>query len=269
MKSGTSWLSRNLEASTQYSNGGLKEWRFWSAYLNPSLYPLRLERLRKSDKVPDQIRYRMLLQPEKYISEQIEQVVSSTQLRVLGDLTPGIGLEPANLHKLSAKLFASGLECKGLFLMRDPVERAISELFMKIRTGRPGYEIDLDSRRVQIERRLDEIARSNSQDLLQRSRYEETLVNCSEVGDTIPYKTMFFEEMFSQSHLDSITNFVGIRPVPINTEIVFPGRKLEIPRATREFLANELRQTYPIVEARHGGHLPDAWRSSMDLISRY
>jgi hypothetical protein len=161
----------------------------------------------------------------------------------------------------------AGLQCKGLFLMRDPVSRTESELRMKIKNNRPGFHLETANLKHSIPAQLDEIIRKQIMSLVAKSRYEISLEICDSISTEIPYKTVFAENLFSQVTMDEVCKFIGIDTIKIDARVYNVGRKLPISEDSRRFIASKLRGTYELLAQREGYDvLPNQWRQSMELL---
>lgn len=266
MKSGTTWLWKNLEQSPEFFGGGTKEWRFWPAFFSPQLLQKQLSQLDEPASPALRFRKSCLENPSVFLESVTRESQRDSNIRVLGDMTPSVGLDSETLDSLARLMLDRGFISKGLLLMRDPVERVFSEMSMKVRNNRPGFEIDPDSSQLAISKRIDEILRTQGEALFERSRYEKIIGSWDELREPIESRAIYFESMFSQSAMDKITDFLQMSPVVLIPRIIGGGKKLNPTLESRRFVAQQLSSTYEFCAAGQiAGRLPDMWKKSMEL----
>ncbi len=263
MKCGTTWLSRNLEESSDFFGGGIKEWRFWPSYFSLAIREQRLRDLEGVDTPEAVFRREALAKPDEFVDRLARKTQRSSKLRVLGDLTPSIGLSADQLQKLSTLMNQYELMPKGLLLMRDPVDRVFSELSMKIRNRRKGFEVDMDAPLHIRQSQIDRVLRTNCEAIFERSRYEKLILGLVDLESRVDSRTIFYENMFSQDSLDDIANFIGIVPPKINRKVIAGGRRVQPNAESMQFVAEQVRSTYEFFENSNDyGPLPEAWTKS-------
>ena len=82
--------------------------------------------------------------PQIFLQTCAAEVTNSSRYHILADLTPRTGrvLNESQLLRLSTLVQELGLSPKALFLLRDPLQRSVSELSMLVRNGlRENFEV--------------------------------------------------------------------------------------------------------------------------------
>lgn len=133
-----------------------------------------------------------------------------------GDVTPSYAGLPAEvLADIRAQLLQRGFEVRVLFLMRDPVERCISAVRFGLR--RDGL-VGADEAEV-----LRAVYASEGYEL--RTRYDRTMAAMEQVFPAHERLLMFYEELFTEGSMRTVTDFLGVPWVPPDFE-----RRLNVSR---------------------------------------
>lgn len=172
--------------------------------------------------------------------------------RLTGDMTPAYGLLPVARLREMADLAPAP---RFLYLLRDPVERAWSNTRMKVR--RAGFEgAAAQTRAIEV---FDRFLDGTEEQIGDRSNYAATLEALTEAVPAERLHVEFFEELFAQTALDRITDFLGISRHPAATgRVVHKGLPLTLDPERRAHARARLRDQYDAVEA-HLGQLPPSW----------
>jgi hypothetical protein len=176
---------------------------------------------------------------------------------VVGEVCPGYAdLEPDTF----AEIAGLGPDVRFLFLMRDPVARAVSSAQMQLWLGnRWGYEgNDPDG---YLSHLLSEVPEAPP---LRFSRYERTLQNLERGAPDNPLLCLFYESLFDrgQPEVDRVTAFLGVGQQPGNFGAVRnaarnPTAGIGDDLAAR--LRREFDGTYSFIRARFGDTCPQDW----------
>ena len=143
-KAGTSWLHDQLNRRKDADFGFLKEYHVFDALelehfssfrpKNPT--PLKWRTWRRA---------RFMEQPERYF-DYFASRLKPPQIRLTGDITPSYAGLSAESYQRIQKAFAQrGVQTRAVFIMRDPVERFLSQQRMQLRKRgllSPKHEIE-------------------------------------------------------------------------------------------------------------------------------
>ena len=143
-KAGTSWLHDQLHRRSDADFGFLKEYHIFDA--------LELERFANfRPKRPTPLKWRtwrrarFIARPERYF-DYFASRLKPPQIRLTGDITPSYAGLSAESYQRIQKAFAQrGVQTRAVFIMRDPVERFLSQQRMQLRKRgllTPEHEIE-------------------------------------------------------------------------------------------------------------------------------
>ena len=156
-KAGTSWLHDQLHRRRDADFGFLKEYHVFDALelehfssfrpQNPS--PLKWRTWRRA---------RMIQRPERYFSYFASRLKPS-HIRLTGDITPSYaGLSAKSFQQIRNAFAQRGVTTRAVFIMRDPVERFLSQQRMQLRKRgllTPEQEIEhLDKASIKLHKRV-------------------------------------------------------------------------------------------------------------------
>ena len=187
---------------------------------------------------------------EQYFAQLMYGEFNST-----GDITPAYaGLQAHTYAQIKTRLESAGFRVKVVFLMRDPVERCMSAIRVRIRERQSGEVAEL--LRVAYK----------SEGLSLRTNYHRTIVEIEKVFDSRDIYYGIYEEMFSAVNIEKLSQFCG---VPTNlaagSEMVNAGND----RAPIDFeLAKEISDFYSDVYDFCGNRFPQTkllWRDRLSL----
>ncbi|MES0827098.1 sulfotransferase [Ruegeria sp. SCP11] len=210
MKSGTSWVSDYLHSHPDVFHSPIKEMNFWNK-LDPNQMQkfgsdFRLHRMKKillKDRTsyPPSVRdWEKLLTlaeldnlntTEEYLSYFARRIGSETHF---GEICPQYSLMPARTYQRIAEL---GFDTRLMFFMRDPTERAASNIQHLLR--RRSFDVDQFIEQLSPESRE-----------YQRSDYTMTLEAYRQSGVKIPLKTFFYEDLFNDNSIHEICEFMNL-----------------------------------------------------------
>lgn len=289
-KAGTSWLYMNLSVHPECYMP-VKEVNYFDTAGNPKRAERVLKRhngylesaLERNSSKLDRKNIQKRLKTKRAHLDLLEQFASfrgddsdylyfltkgSDGKPLVGDITPNYSpltrAEFARMAQLSPN-------SRFLFLMRDPVDRLWSatrmsaELREKNLIGEKGVSSD----DVFLKRCLKRLDATTKGEVLRDPSMSNYKLTMQELEAAVPQgqiMTMFFEDLFEQSSFDKICDFLGIAPVPAQTETVkFPGRKLSLPADRYADVYKWLSEQYDWAAERYGDKLPKRWRDQMQL----
>ena len=143
-KAGTSWLHDQLDRRKDADFGFLKEYHVFDAlelehfsYFRPkNPTPLKWRTWRRA---------RFIQQPERYF-DYFASRLKPPQIRLTGDITPSYaGLSAQSFRSIKDAFKERGVQMRAVFIMRDPVERFLSQQRMQLRKRgllQPEHEIE-------------------------------------------------------------------------------------------------------------------------------
>lgn len=260
-KCGTTWLYQVIKQSNEVLDKNYlnKEWRFWKQYFNPKLIKKRkknlikntnksylpLKRLKLISKTnKENIRINNLENPEHFFSRINKDFLNDNKKKLLLDFTPSLGtkLSTKEINQMKSKMAKLGFETKSLWIIRDPVDRSISELKMKIKNNKYDQGLTYDSKK-----KLIDISYNILKDITKRSKYEKVYKKILQLE--IPYKVIFFNDLFSQNTVNDICKFADISFVGIfKNKINYSKNKIFINDDVKKKIKKELTQTYAFLK---------------------
>jgi len=210
-KSGTSWLHHYLKKSPHFNPGLMKEYHIWDAlflkssskYLVKNIEEQTLKGVKLTpeefERKKDVIALRFLVQSDSLPYEQYFAELMHGEFNVTGDITPAYaGLQAHTYALIKKRLESVGFKVKVVFLMRDPVERCLSAVRMKIRK-RQSESVPEKLRSVY-----------NSERLGLRTNYHRTIQELDKVFDSQDIYFGIFEEMFTEANIEKLSIFCGV-----------------------------------------------------------
>lgn len=266
-KAGTTWLHAYLASHPQVKVPGVfKEQQYWSGLhlpggdmFRPKTFPERV-RIALLPMVKRDARTREWAARQRAVTAaRPDHRDHATALlagwrgeRAVGEISPPYALLPASVL---AEMASLSPRARFFFVMRDPVDRAVSAARMYARIGGEGMDAE-----ALLERALS----GEDTRLLDQSDYARTLAALDAAGVTERTHVLFYETMFAQGQMDRLCAFLGVDPHPAATEDVvfsFNDRGLEIPDPLLARLRERLAPVYVAVRARFGTGVPGAWRA--------
>ena len=270
-KCGTTWLNWNLGMSPHVTNAGVKEWRFFRWYFSSTR---KLKYIDTGNHKADDLRYQMRSEPDEFLRNQARIVHSDPTMSVLADLQPSLGafLSTEDFRDLAGLFRGLELEARGMMFMRDPVDRAVSQLSMHVQLAKakslPKFERwRLSGFNVPETEALDRLVDHYLEELTFRSRYGEVLEKITALDATIPSLVMTTDELFSPGGLDLVTGFLEIPEVAVDPTPRNARRHVSISLESRRKIARSLESTYRYMEQYFGANgFPKSWLPSLDLL---
>lgn len=176
--------------------------------------------------------------------------------KIGGEITPAYAiLDKAGFERIAATLGTP----KVIFLMRNPVDRYLSQVAM----SRTPLARDQDTS-------AEPMAYLSRPGFVERSRYETTLTLLDQVFPKADVHVGFFETLYgpdAKAEHKTLCNFLGISDTPVAdvpAGRVFKRKKL--PKADRLKLAQTFASTYSAVKDS-GMDLPQCWQEDIELLA--
>ena len=263
-KAGTTWLHKYLKLSPHFNPGLMKEYHIWDALFidSCSKYLIKDNAEPRVDNVvfpleiasrEDILTLRGHIQSDSIPYEQYFAQLMYGEFNSTGDITPAYaGLHAHTYAQIKTRLESAGFKVKVVFLMRDPVERCMSAIRMRIRKRQSGEVAEL----LRVAYRSERISL--------RTNYHRTIVEIEKVFDPRDIYFGIYEEMFSAVNIEKLSQFCG---VPTNlaggAKMVNAGND----RAPIDFeLAKEISDFYSDVYDFCGNRFPQTkllWKSHL------
>jgi hypothetical protein len=263
-KAGTTWLHQYLKLSPHFNLGLMKEYHIWDALFIDSCrrYLIKDNAEPRIDNVvfpleiasrEEILTLRGHIQSDSIPYEQYFAQLMYGEFNSTGDITPAYaGLQAHTYAQIKNRLESAGFKVKVVFLMRDPVERCMSAIRMRIRKRQTGELAD----RLRVAYK--------SEGLSLRTNYHRTIIEVEKVFDPRDIYYGIYEEMFSAVNIEKLSQFCG---VPTNlaagSEMVNAGND----RAPIDFeLAKEISDFYSEVYDLCGNRFPQTkllWKSQL------
>lgn len=259
-KGGTTWLHQYLDTHPQCELGFQKEYHVFDAlYLDNcrGIYGNRVESLAdllqkkkgsaesgpvESEKLDGKILRKMklvsfYLDPRCYADYFDQLAAQGSQTRLVGDITPAYcALQDRHYTKIRALLESRGFTVKVIFLMRDPVERIYSAVYMDMaRKKRRGKSVGSSPEQMFLNA-------FDNEKVEMRTRYEKTVTHLERSFDSADIFLGFYETLFNDEGVRKVTDFLGVEFVRPDTrkKIHAASRKKKLSAAS----ANKVREYY-------------------------
>ena len=269
-KSGTTWLEAQLSKEIFFSNDQIKEYHVFDKLSyrcpNKSIQMMKKRfnknKRRRSKMCVIQKIEAMRLMPQIYFDHFDYIYCRNQNISHVGDITPAYALLPKNIFNfIKQGLEAKGFKVKVVFLMRDPVERAWSQLRMKNRLNHERKGAPKISPRAEF-KQLKEFYKKNS--CISRTRYQET---CSTIEKVFPLEDIyygFYESFFNQQEINRLTHFLEAPNIaPDLGQFIHTSPKPQTPIKGMDLLKREIRlfydPTYRWVNDRFPESIPNEW----------
>ena len=202
-KAGTSWLHYQLASRADTDFGFLKEYHIFDAVCHPEYECFRPKR-HAPWKWRTWRRSRFINKPERYFNYFSEKLKRKNIL-LTGDITPSYAcLTPKTYQLIRYEFEKRKILVRAVFLMRDPIERFLSQQRMQLRKmGKLSPEHESDYLREASIKLL-------NRNCL-RSNYPETI---DSLRSGLKINEIFlglYETMFSNSEYNRLCNFLDIK----------------------------------------------------------
>lgn len=273
-KAGTSWLHDYLDSDPGADFGGLKEYHVWDALtlqeaahfdmrpgrmVNRALMQL-VDRLKSRGPEAWSLRGELQQNPEKYF-DYFDNLLAQPGIHLTGDITPSYAaLDTGTLAQVKEGFARRDIAVKAVFIMRDPVARAVSAAQMnrRKRDWREGVPLTggIDSAVLRY-------ARSRQHDL--RANYARTVARMREVFAPGELHLGIYEAMFAPEAVEALSQTFGVahRPDRIATRVYDAGSGggPRVSEETKAILRGLLDETYRFC----AGEFPETrtlWRAA-------
>lgn len=214
VKCGSSWVRGYLHAAPGADFGRMGEYQVWDAITLDLARRFRIAtpaplarlrgRLAQTLGLPEDVphlRWRLQSDPSAYF-DYFARLLSRPGTRLTGDVSPGYALlSTETLARIRTGFAKRGIRTRAVFIMRDPVARADSQLRMETRKGRVPADLDLAS-----------FAAQPQPDAL--GRYDRTLTALDQAFPPEDTHVALFEELFSNKGIAALSRFADIPPRP-------------------------------------------------------
>lgn len=255
-KSGTSWLHDYLSSDAAADFGTLKEYHIWDALTLPEVahYDMRsghlknrtvtklISKLKGTGSDGWALRGHLQQDVSNYF-DYFEERLSQPGVHLTGDITPSYaGLSAETLARIREGFAERKIRIAAVFLMRDPVGRAISAAQMNRRKKdwREGVPLT-----VSFDKAVLTYAQSRHHDL--RANYARTIKTMREVFSPEYCHLYFYEKLFSENALAELTQKFGVsfRPERISNRVYGSAKSgRDVSSSTRRALRRALEPTY-------------------------
>lgn len=228
-KAGTTWLHAYLSNSNICDMGLLKEYHVWDALEVPELkeYDIRektspvFRRLKSEISVrfggkPNRLEFRKSLQrsPQKYF-RYFARTLSTDGIFLSGDFTPSYsGLPVDTLLHIKNEFKTLDIGVKAIFLMRDPIGRALSAVRMYHRDKLEDRNDKTNFQGVNMTLEPDAalVPYLETSDWRLRGDYSAILNRLEAVFDPQDLYLGFYETMFTNVEFARLNAFLGTEP---------------------------------------------------------
>ena len=192
-----------------------------------------------------------------------EQFAPAGPQQRCGEITPYYLFHPQAPARIQALL----PEVRLIVLLRDPVERALSQYFHARRHGFEPLELEaalaaeagrLAGAEAQLEAAGSHHTSHQKHSYVSRSRYEQQLAAYEQRFGAAQLLVIRSEDLFSSTERcwQSIQTFLGLEPIPLPAPLARAnagrGEANAVPAAIRQQLRQELAATAQAVQARYG-----------------
>ncbi|WP_347100790.1 hypothetical protein [Sagittula stellata] len=268
-KAGTTWLQAYLNSRPGCEMGYIKEYHVWDGLTVPEMvhfdargrrFPWRA-RVRSAFRQalydqPDRlvVRQRMQNDPTRYF-DYFEAFLERPGVVLTGDFTPNYsGLGTGTLIRIRDGFLRRGIRPRAVFVMRDPLDRALSAIRMYHRDGRGGRETKGVFEGVDMARDPNAalLPYLDSTDWRLRGDYPAILERLESVFLSEDLYVGFYETMFSQAEFARLNAFFGTEPDTTFQQQRFNATRqaAPLPPDIRARAAERLAPVYEAVFAR-------------------
>jgi hypothetical protein len=255
-KSGTTWAHHYIENS-KYSNMGLcKEYHIWDALFIPEFKDILITKDTMFRSNCAGLRYKMQ-NDLVYYFDYFSLLLQGDSANITSDISPSYsGLKRDIFMRIFEGFDNRNVECKVVFLMRDPIERCWSNLRHERNRKR------IDGPKSDDITFLRSLYKSRRCEL--RTRYDITI---NEIENAFPKNNCYFgiyESMHTEGELIRLSEFIGI-----DYNIEFVTKKFNVGRKYNELnsvIENEIVQYYDDVYKFCGERFPQTkslWKGFM------
>lgn len=203
-KAGTSWLHHNLHRRQDADFGFCKEYHIHDALTLP-----QFSRFKPKRPMPWKWRTwrraRFIERPERYFDYFLSQL-KQQGIKLTGDITPSYScLTPQTLIWIREELERRDIRVRAMFVMRDPLERWLSQHRMQLRKKgqlHPNFEIEYFQNLA---------AKSKNTPIVSlKSDYATTIEALSNSFDPDQIFIGFYEQLFSEPEYKRLCDYLHI-----------------------------------------------------------
>lgn len=176
--------------------------------------------------------------------------------KVVGDITPAYAMMSEQTFGEMAALHSRS---KFIFIMRDPVQRLVSGIKQTLRPWLEQRALNNDE--LAILARDAALLGVQHPDFT-RSDYSQTLQRLEKAVPAEDILCLFFEDLFNQTSMDRITDFLGIDRLQADFGKVYTSAQpdLGLPRDAVADIRASLKHVYDYVSDRFGNDVPQSWQ---------
>ncbi|MEX0809588.1 MAG: sulfotransferase [Dongiaceae bacterium] len=272
-KAGTTWLYEYLRRHGAFAMSPIKELHYFDQKLRPDLCaafggafeamlrnaqagiegasandPAKLEEL---SHLVDRVR---MNHDESAYFDYFDRLAAAGASH-LGEITPSYSLIRADGFRRIRELFGEqGLALKIVFLMRDPIDRLLSQLAMEEReNGRPA---DANAFRAAL----------FSAHFTDRSRYDRTIESLLGAFDPADIHVGFYETLFDERAIAALCGFLCVetRPADFDRRVNAGDAAPVIGRSEHAMGLDCFREVYDFCRQRFGARVPANWGEFID-----
>jgi hypothetical protein len=125
-KSGTTWLFHYIRNNTKSNMGFMKEYHIWDALYSGGFQEFKVTKEQNNKSKIDHYRY-IMQHDKKHYFGYFNSLFTNDNITVTGDITPSYStLDGEIFSEIKAGFNKLNIDCRVIFLMRDPLNRIIS-----------------------------------------------------------------------------------------------------------------------------------------------
>lgn len=204
-KAGTTWLQRYVTGDRSVALPAMKEFHVWNeVYMTDGPASVVLDGSNTEER--EKLRRRMIDLPSAYF-DYFSDLLRTTGKSLSCDITPAYsGLPPEAFSSIRAGFAERGMDVRGIFLIRDPVERCWSAVRMYRRKGQALPDIGAFPESV------DEavLAYCSTRHARNRGSYEQTVDALEHSLGAENVHVALYETMFEPEQLAALSAFAGV-----------------------------------------------------------
>ena len=239
-KAGTSWLHHNLHRRNDADFGFCKEY-----HIHDALFLPQFSRFQPKRPMPWKWRTwrraRFLQRPERYF-DYFLGLLQQQGIKLTGDVTPSYScLTPQTLRWIRDELDKRNMRLRAVFVMRDPLERWLSQHRMQLRKK---GQLHPDSEREYFQNLAAKSEKTSLTSL--RSDYTATLDAIRQSLDADQIFIGFYEQLFHASEYKRLCRYLDVEyQAPLwNTRINASEGTTNLPDAVMAQLGRCHAETY-------------------------
>jgi hypothetical protein len=251
-KTGTTWFYRYLKLSKNFKSNSIKEQHIWDyrASLSKRLginravyFRARMASFSGEFFKSEFVKYRMRYFPNYYF-QYFDQLMKEPS-DVTADITPAYwSLDAQTFRDIDSGFERLDIDVKPILILRDPSERFISSVKMKLRRAKIWHNRNVD--RENFDAILREfITRDKLLDAPLNKDLEKILEHCINFyGQRL--KVVFYEEMFTNSVIKELSEHFNVdyNPHFLQKQINASKKFSEISLETRDLIRQYFGNTY-------------------------